>query len=77
MCNMSYPNLQRGVADSRASTMFSVRANADVRKRLKIASAEDGLPIGELLAALLDLREDRIKRARAQQGHPLRKVPLQ
>jgi len=75
---MSYGNVNRSPAEYRvASTMFTIRAAPDVRKRLKIASAEEGLPVGELISSLLDLREDRIKRARAQQGHPLRKVPLQ
>jgi hypothetical protein len=74
---MTYQNATRERAAYRASTMFSIRAAPDVRKRLKIASAEEGLPIGELLSSLLDLREDRLKRARAQQGHPLRKVALE
>lgn len=81
MCHMSYINVQNRVIGPRklaSHTTVGIRTrDPDLHKRLKIASAEEGLPIGELVAALLDLREDRIKRARAQQGHPLRKVALE
>jgi hypothetical protein len=57
--------------------MFSVRGTADLQQRLRIACAEEGMTMAQLMTFLLDIREDRLKRARAQQGHPLRKVALE
>lgn len=78
---MSYPNvLDRSLGPRKLAAHVTVgirTRDPDLHRRLKVAAAEDGMTMGELVNALLDIREDRIKRARAQQGHPLRKVPLE
>lgn len=51
--------------------LIGVKGTADLRKRMKLACAEEGMTYGELIAALLDIREARLRKQRASQSHPL------
>ncbi|AAQ12144.1 hypothetical protein AU098_gp067 [Mycobacterium phage Apizium] len=54
-----------------ATILLPIKCPPDVRQRLKIAAAEDGLTYAQLLVSLLDLRDDRHRRQRAAQASPL------
>lgn len=55
--------------------LVPIKGSAELRKRLKVASAEDGLTYAEMLWALLDIRDDRRARQRRMQASPLHRVP--
>lgn len=48
-----------------------VRMSPDLRLRLKVVAAEEGKSYAAIIAELLDMREDRIRRSRAAARHPL------
>ncbi|AGT12801.1 hypothetical protein PHELEMICH_64 [Mycobacterium phage Phelemich] len=55
--------------------LVPIKGSAELRRRLKIASAEDGLTYAEMLWALLDIRDDRRARQRRMQPSPLHRPP--
>ena len=55
----------------RTTAQVSLRLTPDLRRRLRIASAEEGLSYAGLFTMLLDMRDDRLKRQRAAMAHPL------
>lgn len=55
----------------RTTAQVSLRLTPDLRRRLRIASAEEGLSYAGLFTMLLDMRDERIKRQRAAMAHPL------
>ena len=64
-------------ADGPESKLIGIKGTPDLQKRMKIACIEEGLTYAELIDRLLDMREERRNRQRAQQAHPLArpKVP--
>lgn len=48
-----------------------IRMPVATHRRLKVASAEEGLSLGKMIDLLLDQRDDRIRRVAAQQASPL------
>ena len=56
--------------------LLPIKCSLDLRKRLKVAAAEEGLTYAECIWHLLDVREDRIKRQQRAQPSPLHR-PLE
>lgn len=55
----------------RTTAQVSLRITPDLRRRLRIASAEEGLSYAGLFTMLLDMRDERLRRQRAAMAHPL------
>ncbi|AEJ92827.1 hypothetical protein SEA_OSMAXIMUS_68 [Pegunavirus osmaximus] len=75
LVNMVTPNRPsrrfQQTPDPNPLVVMPIKCRADLRQRLKIAAAEDGLTYAQLLVSLLDLRDDRHRRQRAAQASPL------
>ncbi|ACM42232.1 ribbon-helix-helix DNA binding protein [Mycobacterium phage Philly] len=62
---------RRGPADANYLTIGVRTTDPALKTRFRVACAEDGLSGAEMLATLLDLRDDRNRRRRAAMAHPL------
>ncbi|AXH68275.1 hypothetical protein SEA_HARVEYSR_67 [Mycobacterium phage HarveySr] len=65
---------QRATTRTKAENyhLIGIRTRSDdLRRRFRMACAEDGQSGAEMLATLLDLRDDRNRRRRAAMAHPL------
>lgn len=60
---------------AQGTLLIPLKGSPELRQRLKIAAAEDGLTYAEMLWALLDVREDRRAKQRRMQRSPLHRVP--
>ncbi|AER48980.1 hypothetical protein SEA_DONNY_68 [Mycobacterium phage Donny] len=60
---------------AQGTQLMPIKGSLELRKRLKIAAAEDGLTYAEMIWALLDIRDDRRARQRRMQRSPLHRVP--
>ena len=58
------------------SVLIGIKGTRELQKRMKIACIEEGLCYAELVDRLLDMREERRNRQRAQQAHPLARPKL-
>lgn len=76
MTTQTPPRRPEGSRHPAAGTLLvPIKGSADLRRRLKIAAAEDGLTYAEMLWALLDIRDDRRARQRRMQPSPLHRPP--
>jgi hypothetical protein len=48
-----------------------VKVTADLRRRFKVAAAEEGMTYAQLIGMFLDQRDARLERQRRTQAHPL------
>lgn len=55
----------------RTVAQVSLRMAPDLRRRLRVAAAEEDLSYAELFTMLLDMRDERLRRQRAAMAHPL------
>ncbi|UYL88171.1 ribbon-helix-helix DNA binding domain protein [Gordonia phage Evaa] len=68
---MLHMALNKGTQPRAGEQMFTIRAPRDLRRRLKTVCAEEGKSYAELLEMLLDERDAKLARRKAQQNHPL------